>query len=463
MFKKNLHPFHIKLTACVLFLLPALILLFSQNIAAQTQIRETRGATSAKANRERGLEMLKTIKETLREYYYDPNFRGINLDERFRAAEEKIRELESIAEIFTTIADLMLEFDDSHTQFYPTPRANRVEYGFSMQIVGNKCFVTSVKKGSDAEAKGLKIGDVVSGVADYAPTRENLWKMRYILYAIDPQESLKIAVLNPDNTEREIVIKASFKMLEERRREQQKRRLEEAQKPYSCVEISSATIGCKLYSFMVDKDTVDKMMKQARPFKNFILDLRGNGGGYVATEAHLTGYFFDRDVKIGDLVTRKKTETRIAKSQKEKIFTGNLMVLIDSNSASASEVFARTMQIEKRAKIVGDISMGAVMTSIFFPMAIERGTIEFGSITPYGASITIGDLIMSDGSRLEKVGVVPDYPAKPTGKALFEQFDPVLAYTAGLVGDKLTAQDAGKFYFLTKKPEDDEKAAEEEK
>jgi C-terminal processing protease CtpA/Prc len=332
-----------------------------------------------------------------------------------------------------------------------------------MQIVGNKCFVTSVKKGSDAEAKGLKVGDVVSGVADYAPTRENLWKMRYVLYALDPQESLKIAVLNPDNTEREITVKATYKMLDERRREQQQRRLEAAQKPYFCVEISTATIACKLPSFMVDKDTVDKMMKQVRPYRNFIIDLRGNGGGYVSTEAHLTGYFFDRDVKIGDLVTRKKSEARMAKSQKEKIFTGNLMVLIDSNSASASEVFARTIQIEKRGKIVGDISMGAVMTSIFFPMAIQRGTMEFGSIMPYGANITIGDLIMSDGSRLEKVGVVPDYPAKPTGKALLEQFDPVLAYTAGLVGDKLTAQDAGKFYFLTKKPEDDEKLAEEEK
>lgn len=463
MFKENLRSFHFKLTACALVLLPALILLFSQNLNAQTQIRETRGATSAKANRERGLEMLKNIKDVLKENYYDPNFRGINIEERFRVAEGKIRELESISEIFTTIADLLLEFDDSHTRFYPTPRANRVEYGFSMQIIGNKCFVTSVVKGSDAEAKGLKVGDVISGVADYAPTRENLWKMRYVLYALDPQQTLKIAVLNPDNTEREFVIKASFKTLDERRKEEQKRQLDDAEKPYKCVEISSATIACKLPSFIVDKDTVDKMMKQVRPFKNFILDLRGNGGGYVATEEHLVGYFFDRDVKIGDLVTRKKTETRIAKSQKEKMFTGNLMVLIDSNSASASEVFARTMQIEKRGKIVGDTSSGAVMTSIFFPMAIRRGTLEFGSITPYAINMTIGDVIMSDGGRLEKVGVVPDYPAKPTGKALFEQFDPVLAYTAGLLGDKITAQTAGSYYFLTKKPEDDEKTAEEDK
>ena len=461
MFKKFSDAFYVKQIVCGFVFLAVLILAFSQKLAAQIELRETRGATSAKANRGRGFEMLKNIKSALKEFYYDPNFRGINLDERFKAAEEKIKELETNAEIFTILADLLLEFDDSHTKFYPPPRSNQVEYGFSMQIVGNKCFVTSVKKGSDAEAKGLKVGDVLVGVEDYAPTRENLWKMRYVLYWLDPQETLKIAVLNPDNTEREIIIKANFKTLEERRKEQQKRRLEVAEKPYNCVEISRETIACKLYTFRVEKDLVDKMMKQVRQYKNFILDLRGNSGGYVKTEEHLTGYFFDRDIKIGDLVTRKKTDARMGKSQKDKIFNGNLMVLIDSDSASAAEVFARAIQIEKRGKIVGDISSGMVMTSISFPMVIQRGTLDFGSITPYGVSITIGDLIMSDGSRLEKTGVVPDYPARPTGKALFEQYDPVLAYTAGLLGDKLTPQDAGKFYFLIKKPELDDNEEEE--
>jgi len=451
MFKKFSDSFHIRQIVCGFGYL--LLLIFSQNLLAQTEVRETKAATGVKINRARGLEMLNNVKNAIKENYYDPKFRGINLDERFKAAEEKIKELETNGDIFTTIAELVLEFDDSHTKFYPPPRSNQVEYGFSMQIIGNKCFVTNIKKGSNAEAQGLKVGDVIAGVADYAPTRENLWKMRYVLYSLDPQENLKIAVLNADNTERELLIKSQFKTLEERRKEQQKQLFEEDEKPYKCTEISRETIACKLYSFIIEKGSIDKMMKQVNQYKRFILDLRGNRGGYVIAEAHLTGYFFDRDVKIGDLVTRKKTDTRIAKSQKEKIFTGDLMVLIDSDSASAAEVFARTIQIEKRGKIVGDISSGAVMTSIRFPMQLERGTLDFGTITPYSASITIGDLIMSDGSRLEKIGVIPDLPAKPTGKALFENSDPVLAYTAKLFGENLSAQDAGKFYFLTKKPE----------
>ena len=98
MFKENSRSFHRRLTAGAFVLLSALFL-FSQTTLAQTEIRETRGATSAKANRERGLEMLKNIKDTLKENYYDPNFRGIDIEVRFRAAEQKIRELEGIGEI----------------------------------------------------------------------------------------------------------------------------------------------------------------------------------------------------------------------------------------------------------------------------------------------------------------------------------------------------------------------------
>src|SRR5205085_968323 len=105
-----------------------------------------------------------------------------------------------------------------------------------------------------------------------------------------------------------------------------------------------------------------KMIAEIGTHKKLILDLRGNGGGYVKTEEYLTGYFFDHDVKIATFMMRNQTRERIAKSQKEKAFKGDLIVLIDSNSASASEVFSRVIQIEKRGKIVGDVSAGAVMT-----------------------------------------------------------------------------------------------------
>jgi C-terminal processing protease CtpA/Prc len=331
-----------------------------------------------------------------------------------------------------------------------------------MQMIGGNCFVVDVKKGSDAETKGLKAGDIIAGIGNIAPSRETLWKMNYLLYSLDPQESVKVYVLNADRTEREIEIKSTFKSIEDREREAKKKRKEKQENPYKCREINSEAIACKLETFSVDKRFIDKMMKEVGGHKKFILDLRGNGGGYVKIEEYLTGHFFDSDMKIADFVMRHSSKERIARTQKGKIFTGELVVLIDSDSASASEVFARVIQLERRGKIVGDVSAGAVMTSNYITMANARGVPDSQTISLYALNLTIADLIMRDGKRLENVGVIPDYPVGPTGKALFEKTDPVLAFSAELLGTKLTAEDAGKFYFLTKKPEEaDEEVSDE--
>jgi carboxyl-terminal processing protease len=195
------------------------------------------------------------------------------------------------------------------------------------------------------------------------------------------------------------------------------------------------------------------MMREASKYKKLILDLRGNGGGRVAIEEYLVGHFFDVDVKIGTMIMRRKSEERIARPQRERAFKGELIVLVDSNSASASEVFARVIQLEKRGKIVGDVTAGAVMTSYYFTEAGEKGTSAYYF---YGLNVTIADLVMSDGNRLENVGVTPDRLVGPARTAWLEHSDPVLAYAAGLLGSQITPADAGKFRFFKSRFEDDE-------
>ena len=97
--------------------------------------------------------------------------------------------------------------------------------------------------------------------------------------------------------------------------------------------------------------------------------------------------------------------------------------------------------MEKRGKIIGDTSAGAVMESRYFPM--ETGV---GSTLWFGASITIADLIMTDGKSLEKIGVTPDETVLPKGADIAGSRDPVLSYAAKQFGVDLTPEKAGTFF-----------------
>lgn len=399
-------------------------------------------------NRDRGRMMLNTIKEDLRKNYFDPSLRGIDLDARFKEAEEKIKRSESLGQILGIIAQALLDFNDSHTFFVPPARPARVDYGWQMLIVGDKCFVGAVKPGSDAQSKGLKPGDEVWSIDGYAPTRETLWKMKYFYYSLRPRSGMRLVINKPGGKEQALDVQA---------RVEGHRRVQDVDRDFSdlvreaesenrlhrnrWVTADEELLIWKMPEFLMTDESLDAMMDKVRNHKALILDLRGNPGGLVDNLERLAGYFFDRDVKIAELKGRKEQKPMQAKTRGNRVFKGKLAVLVDSESASAAEVFARLVQLEKRGSVLGDRTAGAVMMSRSF--GHEQGT---DVVAFYGASVTVADLIMSDGKSLESVGVTPDELLLPTPQAMAAQHDPVMSRAAALLGYKLDSVRAGAFF-----------------
>jgi carboxyl-terminal processing protease len=185
---------------------------------------------------------------------------------------------------------------------------------------------------------------------------------------------------------------------------------------------------------------MDAMMKHARAAKSMVLDLRGNPGGDVEAMRELASRLFDRNVQVARVVTRKGERPIDVKGRKDA-FTAPLVMLVDSGSASASEITARLVQIEKRGTVVGDRTAAAVMESQLF--SHELG---LESVTFYGASITVGDVRMSDGGALERRGVTPDEIVLPTAADLVNKRDPALARAIALLGGSTTPEQAGKLF-----------------
>jgi C-terminal processing protease CtpA/Prc len=131
----------------------------------------------------------------------------------------------------------------------------------------------------------------------------------------------------------------------------------------------------------------------------------------------------------------------MTKPQRHDLFTGKLVVLVDSKSSSAAELFARVIQLEKRGTVVGDRSSGLVMEGRGYDHKIGSESVVF-----YGAMITDADIVMADGQSLEHRGVVPDETLTPAPADLNSGNDPVMAHAAELLGVKLTPEKAGKFF-----------------
>jgi carboxyl-terminal processing protease len=187
-------------------------------------------------------------------------------------------------------------------------------------------------------------------------------------------------------------------------------------------------------------ESVETAMRKARDYQALVLDLRGNGGGSVEALRELVSRTFDREVLIATEKRRDKDTREFAKPKRAS-FAGRLIVLVDSRSASAAEMFARIVQIEKRGRVLGDFTAGAVMTSRVFPHKAGFETVAF-----YATSITIGDVRMSDGASLEKVGVEPDEIVLPTPADLAAGRDPALASAITMAGGVLTPEEAGRLF-----------------
>jgi C-terminal processing protease CtpA/Prc len=393
-------------------------------------------------------DMLHTVHDDIKKNYYDKTYKGLDIDARFKVAEKKIETAPSMNQALADIAGAVDALGDSHTFFIPPPRPYKHSYGWEMQPIGDSdCFVTVVRPGSDAEKKGLKPGDQVLTVNGYSAIREDMWKIKYVFNILRPQRGLRLVVRSPEGTTRQMDAMASMRATEkikdlldyqafaEERAE--RKRIHHAR----FVEYEKDAIIWKLPDFMFDSDEAKKMLDQIRAHNALVLDLRGNPGGSMEFLTHFLGGIFDHEVKIADRVRRNGVKPELTKSRGDKTFSGKVIVLVDSESASASEVFAKVVQLEKRGVVVGDLSSGSVMESVVYPNSIGRMAITF-----YSSSITEADLIMGDGKSLERVGVMPDTRILPKPSDLAAGRDPALAYAASLVGLKLTPEEAGKLF-----------------
>ena len=149
------------------------------------------------------------------------------------------------------------------------------------------------------------------------------------------------------------------------------------------------------------KRLLDELAKEGG-IDGLVLDLRGDGGGYLPEATALTGLFIDK----GPVVQLKDTTGRIEVLDDPTAGTsydGPLLVLVDRFSASASEIFAGAIQDYHRGYIVGQRTFGKGTVQNLIPLDRWSQRPVDGQLT-----VTIGKFYRITGESTQHRGVEPD-------------------------------------------------------
>jgi C-terminal processing protease CtpA/Prc len=392
--------------------------------------------------------MLIKVSSDLPRHYYDPKLHGVDWQGRVSLARDQIKQEKSLNMAMAHVAAALDSLNDSHTFLIPPRRPYVLDHGWAIQMIGEKCFVTNVRPNGDADIHGVKPGDQLLAINGYRIGRDNLRKIEYAFNVLRPLPQLTVTLRDPQGEERKAVLDAKFRQRVHMQNLDmntiQNMQLDEeewiGEQSIRTAEYGDDLLIAKLPSFMFGSGEVDQLISMGRKHKALILDLRQNPGGDVDMLKAVAGRLFDRDIKIYDRVGRDSTKLVLARSN-HRPFDGKLFVLIDSKSASASELLARIVQLEKRGIVIGDRSSGSVMEARMYSYSAGLDMLMF-----YGASITDANLLMADGQSLEHVGVTPDEVSIATATDLASGRDPVLAHAAAMAGVRITPENAGRIF-----------------
>lgn len=142
------------------------------------------------------------------------------------------------------------------------------------------------------------------------------------------------------------------------------------------------------------KEAISDLVKQGA--KGMIVDIRDNPGGWLESVLEITDYFLPKDQMIFFTENKAGEQTEYY-AEKKPLFDGPLVVMINGNSASASEVFSGCLKDNDRATLVGTQSFGKGIVQTFFFM--DDGT---------AVKLTTEHYCTPSGQDIHGIGITPD-------------------------------------------------------
>lgn len=264
--------------------------------------------------------------------------------------------------------------------------------GVNIANLDNKIVIVSPIKDSPAEKAGIKSNDVIEKINDVAYTGDQLSEAVSVISNSVGSE-IKFTIDREGTNPFDVVIKP-----------------QEVKLSVIDGEMLDSSMGyIRIHSFMNENTTEDFKNKieelKGQGMKGLIVDLRENPGGLLSEAVGVASQFIPKDKII--TYTVDKYENRNESLSVGGIAEGMpLVILVNEDSASASEVVTGALRDYKAATIVGNTTFGK---------GIVQQTVRFNNGIG-GLKVTISKYYTPNGENIHKIGIVPDVEVSTDNK-----------------------------------------------
>ena len=285
---------------------------------------------------------------------------------------------------------------DQLGELYSQIEGNFVGLGIELKADQGALLIVNVITGSPAERSGIKPGDRITSVGGQA-TKDLTTDQAANMLQGQEGSTVELEVVSPSQQPRQLLV-----------------RREHVEVPsVDEVKILDAASGVAYLKLTCFQKTTTRDLDAAlwnlhrQGMRSLIIDLRGNPGGLLTTSVEVA----DKFVEQGTIVSTRGRDHRedfTYSAHRVGTWRVPLVVLIDGDSASASEIFAGAIRDHRRGTIVGTRSYGKGSVQGIFPLS-TLGT---------GVRLTTAKFYSPTNQPYSGVGVQPDVLVRQVAKPI---------------------------------------------
>lgn len=364
-------------------------------------------------------DSFRTVWTTIKDNYFDATFNGLNWNTIRREYQPRILKATNSYEFHSILQEMINRLNRSHFVIIPPEVFEAVEktkekikeneadkgdgktddkdddefsliddeskygIGIEIRILNDQIVITHVAKDSTGEKAGLRPGFVIDKINEvslktmaaafaqagaYGKLAEKMFPVEILNFFVNGDSDSEVLIGYLD--EKDVAKSVSVKR----------------EKIVGTMVKATPDFPAELFTFesySIDENTgyikfnmfampaVDVVCRALMDFKDkkaVIVDMRGNLGGSIGAMIGITGMLIDKPLSLGTQIYRRSSDV-VAVRPQGRMYGGRLIVLVDSMSHSAAEIFAGGLQESGRLTVVGEKSAGQALPSTTLRLA----------------------------------------------------------------------------------------------